>query len=190
MDPMGYIYIYNTYANIKGLYWWDPWSTINIAAPAGSVMGMKLAFRSFGIGRRWNVAWDDFLWHDVTCDMMWHVTCDMWHGPMTWDNMTTWLKTFESFEIFRDLSRSFEIFRDLSRSFEIFRDLSRSFEIFRDLSRSFEALLPKGSRKSKASPFCSLITQNISENMEKTWRFKFSRKLLDSEISELSCIRL
>ena len=47
-----YIYIYGKYwwyityytsiyiyTNIKGVYWWDPWSTINIAAPAGSVMG-------------------------------------------------------------------------------------------------------------------------------------------------------
>ena len=26
-------------ANIKGVYWWDPWHTIYIAAPLGSVMG-------------------------------------------------------------------------------------------------------------------------------------------------------
>jgi hypothetical protein len=65
----------------------------------------------------------------------------------------------------------------------------KTFEIFRDLSRSFEALLPKGSRKSKASPFCSLNSEYLrkhGENMEKN-----DRKLLDSsEISELSCIRL
>ena len=32
------IYIYT---NIKGVYWWDPWSTMFLAAPLGSVMAMK-----------------------------------------------------------------------------------------------------------------------------------------------------
>lgn len=50
-------------------------------------------------------------------------------------------------------------------------------EDIRDLSRSFEALLPKGSRKSKASPFCSLNSEYLRKHGEK-WQ-KTPRLLWD-----------
>ena len=39
-DGSGWCWFF--YANMPGVYWWDPWHTIEKAAPLGSVMGWKI----------------------------------------------------------------------------------------------------------------------------------------------------